>query len=161
LNNVGIASYFRLYPGIDGMATNGLRYGAGVEIRQNLEGGNNFAVTSAPPTVARSTAITTNLPSGTATSGTQSSASGNSSGQTLFVRRAFVYIGTDQIGIIRLGMADGLTSIYDATGIFTTGSWDGGIGNLNNAGVQSVTPTTGCGFPTSPSCASTNDRARI
>jgi hypothetical protein len=137
LNPVGIASYFRLYPGIDGMATNGLRYGAGVEIRQNFEGGNTFSVSSVPTSA---TTVATTTPSGTATSGTNSSASGNSSSQTLFVRRAFVYLGTDQIGIVRLGMADGLTSIYDATGIFTTGSWDGGIGNLNNAGVQASTP---------------------
>jgi hypothetical protein len=135
LNPVGIASYFRLYPGIDGMAANGLRYGAGVEIRQNFEGGNSFAVSSAVATTpAGSTAITTNLPSGTATSGTNSSASGNSSAQTLFVRRAFVYLGTDQLGVIRLGQADGLSGIYDATGIFTIGSWDGGIGNLNGSG---------------------------
>ena len=28
LNPIGMASYMRLYPGVDGMATNGLRYGA-------------------------------------------------------------------------------------------------------------------------------------
>ena len=46
LNPVSMESYFRLYPGIDGMAANGLRYGAGVEIRENFEGGNSFAVTT-------------------------------------------------------------------------------------------------------------------
>ncbi len=30
--------YFRLYPGVDALATNGLRYGAIVEIRQNFIG---------------------------------------------------------------------------------------------------------------------------
>ena len=30
--------YFRLYPGVDALATNGLRYGAIVEIRQNYTG---------------------------------------------------------------------------------------------------------------------------
>ena len=77
LNPVGVASYFRLYPGIDGMATNGLRYGAAVEIRENFEGGNSFSVSSATATTPASTAITTNLPSGTATSGTNASASGD------------------------------------------------------------------------------------
>ncbi len=140
LNPLGVASYFRLYPGIDGMATNGMRYGAAVEIRENFEGGNSFSVSSATATTPVSTTITTNLPSGTATSGTNASASGVSSAETLFVRRAFVYLGTDQLGIIRLGQGDGLPGIYDATGIFTIGSWDGGIGNLNNAGFQASTP---------------------
>jgi hypothetical protein len=52
----------------------------------------------------------------------------------LFVRRAFAYIGSDRTGIIRLGQGDGLESIYDATTIFTVGSWDGGISNLNPKG---------------------------
>jgi hypothetical protein len=140
LNPIGFASYFRLYPGIDGMAANGLRYGAAVEIRENFEGGNSFAVSSATATSPASTSITTNLPSGTATSGANASASGVSSGQTLFVRRAFVYLGSDQTGIVRIGQQDGLPGIFDYAGTFTTGSWDGGIGNLNNAGVQAVTP---------------------
>jgi len=127
LNPVGMASFFRLYPGIDGMATNGLRYGAGVEIRQNVMGGNTFG----PATVAGSQLQTT---------GAASSASGNSSSETLFVRRAFTYIGSDQMGIVRVGMADGLVSLFDYTGVFTAGSWDGGIGNILNSGVQAVTP---------------------
>jgi hypothetical protein len=32
-NPVGISSYFRLYPGFDGMSSNGVRYGASVELR--------------------------------------------------------------------------------------------------------------------------------
>jgi hypothetical protein len=137
LNPITADSYFRLYPGIDGMASNGLRYGAAVEIRENFEGGNSFSVT-ATPTSATTAAVT--LPSGNAITGTASSASGVSSAQTLFVRRAFVYLGSDQLGIIRLGQGDGLPGIYDATSIFTTGSWDGGIGNVNDSGVQGVTP---------------------
>jgi hypothetical protein len=141
LNPVSMESYLRLYPGIDGMATNGLRYGASSEIRENFEGGNSFTVSTA----ANGTGPTANYivaPSsvGTFNAGSAANASGVSSAQTLFVRRAFVYIGSDQIGIIRLGQGDGLPGIYDATGIFTIGSWDGGIGNLNNAGVQAVTP---------------------
>ncbi len=34
-NPYGIGTYMRLYPGLDAMATNGLRYGAGTEIRMN------------------------------------------------------------------------------------------------------------------------------
>ncbi len=36
LNPVGVSSYMRLYPGFDGMAANGLRYGAAIELRENF-----------------------------------------------------------------------------------------------------------------------------
>ncbi|MFL5258065.1 MAG: hypothetical protein ACJ8AI_35325 [Rhodopila sp.] len=36
VNPVGIGSYMRLYPGFDGLAANGLRYGASVELRENF-----------------------------------------------------------------------------------------------------------------------------
>ena len=124
MNPIGMASYFRLYPGVDAMATNGLRYGASVEIRENFEGGNTFPTSQ----------------SQTQTSGSASSASGVTSAQTLFVRRAFTYLGSDKVGIVRLGNGDGLVSLFDYTGVFTVGSWDGGIGNILNAGVQAVTP---------------------
>jgi predicted porin len=138
LNPVGIDSFFRLYPGIDGMATNGLRYGAAVEIRENFEGGDTFGTPAAVPATA---ATGTAGFSSTAASGTNSSASGNSSAETLFVRRAFVYLGSDQTGIFRLGQQDGLPGIYDALGMFTIGIWDGGVGNLNNGCAQAVTPS--------------------
>src|SRR3954452_22908855 len=35
-NPVGIASYMRLYPGFDGLAANGLRYGASIECARTL-----------------------------------------------------------------------------------------------------------------------------
>ena len=124
LNNVGIAAYLRLYPGIDGMASNGLRYGAAAEIRENFMGGNSANYVA----------------SQTQTTGSAASESGVTSAQTLFVRKAFTYVGSDKVGIVRLGTGDGLISLFDYTGVFTTGSWDGGIGNLNNAGVQAVTP---------------------
>ena len=79
-----ISSYARLFAGVDGMAANGLRYGAGMEIRQNFIGqySNNGS----------------------------SGASGYSSYETLFVRRAFTYVAGEQWGIFRLGQADGLIS---------------------------------------------------
>jgi hypothetical protein len=138
LNPVGVDSFFRLYPGIDGMATNGLRYGAAVEIRENFEGGNTFSTPSAVPATG---ATGTSGFSSTAAVGTNSSASGNSSAETLFVRRAFVYFGSDQTGIVRIGQQDGLPGIYDALGLFTVGIWDGGVGNLNNGGAQAATPS--------------------
>lgn len=77
-------SYARIYLGADAMATNGLRYGAGIEIRENFSG-----------------------------EASNSSASASSSLQTLFVRRAFTYLAGDQWGIVRLGQADGLISLFD------------------------------------------------
>jgi len=86
-----MSSWMRLYPGIDAMAANGMRYGAATEIRMNS------------PAAA--------TPSG----GTPGSgASANSNAQTLYVRRAFIYMGTDQLGIVRVGQGDGLISLYDA-----------------------------------------------
>lgn len=80
-------SYARLYLGADAMATNGLRYGAAIEVRQNFTGqlGSN----------------------------TSSGASGYSSLQTLFVRRAFTYVAGDNWGIVRIGAADGVISLFD------------------------------------------------
>jgi predicted porin len=80
-------SYARLYFGADAMATNGLRYGAAIEIRQNFTG----------------------LQSSTSSDG----ASAYTSLQTLFVRRAFTYVAGDQWGILRVGQADGIIGLYD------------------------------------------------
>jgi len=132
LNPVGIASYMRLYPGMDGMATNGLRYGATIELRMNVMGGSTFGSTGTTAGNINGSQVQT--------AGAASSGSGNSSAETVYVRRAFTYIGSDQMGIVRLGMGDDLASLFDYTGIFTAGSWDGGIGNILDAQVQSVTP---------------------
>jgi hypothetical protein len=99
-----IDSFARIYMGADGMATNGLRYGAAFEIRQNFTG-----------------QISNNASSG---------ASGYSSLETLFVRRAFTYVAGDQWGIVRVGQADGLIGIFD-NGVTTfqflpTGNLNGG-----------------------------------
>ena len=82
-----IGSYARVYLGGDAMATNGLRYGAAIEIRENF--------------------------SGQPDNNTSSGASGYSSLETLYVRRAFVYAAGANWGIVRLGQADGLIGIYD------------------------------------------------
>jgi hypothetical protein len=87
-----ISSYARLFAGVDGMAANGLRYGAGMEIRQNFIG-----------------QYSNNASSG---------ASGYSSYETMFVRRAFTYVAGEQWGIVRVGQADGLISLFD-TGVTT------------------------------------------
>lgn len=82
-----LSSYARLYFGADGMATNGLRYGAAIEVRQNFTG-----------------QISNNGSSG---------ASGYSSLNTLYVRRAFTYVAGENWGILRAGQADGIIGIFD------------------------------------------------
>ena len=103
--------YFRLYPGVDAMATNGLRYGAIVEIRQNFIG-QGYGLSGAPG----------------AGGGYSSSASGSSCGSTLYVRREALYLGSDQVGIVRIGQDDGPFSQMD-NGVTTfqviTGAWNG------------------------------------
>nr|WP_294501021.1 porin [uncultured Rhodopila sp.] len=121
LNPVGVASYVRLYPGFDGLAANGLRYGASVEIRENFYAG---------------TTGTTNDGS----TGAVASPSGNISAETLFVRAAFTYLASDKVGIVRLGQGSGVLSLFDNC-IFTSQCWDAGLGNLNGAGIADVGPS--------------------
>ncbi len=90
------------------MATNGLRYGAAIEVRQNFTG-----------------QISNNGSSG---------ASGYSSLETLYVRRAFTYVAGENWGIVRAGQADGLIGIFD-NGVTTfqflpTGNLNGGDARL-------------------------------
>jgi len=127
VNPVGISSYMRLYPGFDGLAANGLRYGAAIELRENFYAG---------------TSGTTN---GGATGGV-TSGSGNTSAQTVFVRRAFTYLASDQAGIMRLGQTDGVIGLFDNC-IFTSGCWDAGVGSFNGGMMQAVTPGAGTAIP--------------
>ncbi len=85
--NYGFADYARLYPGFDGVAANGLKYGASLEIRQDAGGG--------------------------AGGGLLGSVSGrNPVRGELYLRREWGYIGTDQLGTIRLGSTDQPSSLY-------------------------------------------------
>lgn len=113
LNPLAVTSHLRLYPGFDGVSSNGLRYGAAAEIRQNF-------------------------PAGTAPA---SSPSTNSSGQTLYVRRAFAYLADDRVGLLRLGQGDGVLGLFDNC-IFSSNCWDAGIGGLNgSSGYPAVAPS--------------------
>ena len=121
LNPVGISSYMRLYPGFDGLTTNGIRYGASVELRQNV-------LASTTP------------------AGAVSSPSGNSSAQTVFVRRAFGYVAHDKAGIFRIGKTDGVIGLFDPC-TFYSGCWDAGVGNFNGGMMQATTAGAGVGVP--------------
>ncbi len=111
LNPVGISSYMRLYPAFDGMAANGLRYGAAIELRENFGAADRPFANSA-------------------TGGAANSPSANDSGQTVFVRRAFTYLASDKAGLVRFGQTDGVIGLFDNC-IFTSQCWDAGTGNFN------------------------------
>ncbi len=104
LSNYGAESYARLYPGFDGVAANGLKYGASLEIRQD----NTYGAGG-----------------GTVGNGsTDGSVTGNDRTRgDLYLRREWGYIGTDRLGTIRAGSSDQPTSLY----IVGTGeNFDGG-----------------------------------
>jgi hypothetical protein len=126
VNPLGMGVFMRLYPGVDGMAANGVRYGASIELRQNFPGGS-----AAQTTPAQSPA-----PNG----------SSGSSGETVFVRRAFTYLASDNFGLLRLGQADGVIGLFDP-GIFSADTWDAGVGNFNGGTLQSFAPNGAVGIP--------------
>lgn len=74
-SGVYFGNYFRFYPGFDGVAANGLQYGAAIQIRQN---------------------------SGIGGSKT-GSISGNTLGNTLYVRTTEGYVGTPTLGKVFFG----------------------------------------------------------
>jgi hypothetical protein len=121
LNPLGIGSLFRLYPAFDGVAANGLRYGASVELRENFGAADRpFAATGA-------------------TGGAASSPSANSSAETIFVRRAFAYLATDSAGLLRVGQGDGVLGLFDNC-VFTSQCWDAGENMMNTSGFTSDAP---------------------
>ncbi len=86
-SNYAIYSYVRLYPGFDGVAANGLRYGASVEIRQDGS-----------------------WPAGGGAYGSVSTLT-NREG-LLYVRRGWGYVGTQSLGIVRFGATDGPSDLF-------------------------------------------------
>jgi hypothetical protein len=96
-----VQEYFRIYPKLDGVAANGLQYGAFVQIRQN-NGANG--------STAGSAGSSTNL------------------GNDLWVRNAYSYIGLPALGKIFAGQASSaITQFMVGTleGIDTNGGWNG------------------------------------
>ncbi len=124
LNPVGVASDIRIYFGADGLAANGLRYGAAMELWQNFYGGTGDS-----------------NPANASNSG-----SGNSSGQTVFVRKEFAYLAADNLGLVRVGGAEGVIGLMDPC-IFSSQCWDAGMGTLNGGGPNAVAPQGAMGVP--------------
>jgi Gram-negative porin len=124
VNPVGVAGDIRLYFGVDGKAANGMRFGAATELWQNFEGG----TADSNPAAA------------------SNSGSSNSSGQTVFVRKEFVYLAADQAGLLRIGGGDGIISLMDPC-LFSSQCWDAGMGTLNGGGPNATAPQGAMGIP--------------
>jgi hypothetical protein len=108
------------------MTKQGIRYGAFTEVRENtfnlIGSGGQFNV-GAPGSAA--TAAPTFLNSVTTASATSSGTSSFNQQNTLYVRQAWAYIGTDQLGIIRIGQGFSSNSLMQ-TGLndeFDDGGW--------------------------------------
>ncbi len=104
LTQYDFADYGRLYPGFDGVAANGLKYGASMEIRSDNGSGAGYGQYGGAYNQARAR-------------------------NGLWLFREWGYIGTDKLGTIRLGETDQVTSLY-ATGTFENfndGGWNGDI----------------------------------
>ena len=104
LANWDFVSYARLYPSLEGRATNGLKYGAFMEIRQDVTNG--------------------------AGGGVYGSVSGDAPRRAeLYFRREYGYFGTDQLGIIRVGSGDQPTSLFITGNMenFNDGGWNGDV----------------------------------
>jgi outer membrane protein OmpU len=118
-SDTSFGDYIRLFPSVDGQAANGLRYGAFSELRvENFIG---------------------------AGGGATGSVSGQDRSNTLYVRRAWGYLGLPQIGTIRFGTGDGASGLFD-TGTFQNfdaGGWDGDIENLIDSNAQPIFPFIG------------------
>src|SRR3954452_14601232 len=110
LATYSFGEYARLYPGFDGIAANGLKYGASLEIRQDQNsgaGGGAFGSISQ-----------------------QNRARG-----ALYFRREWGYLGTDQIGTFRFGSIDQPSSLYMTGNFenFNDGGWNGDVpGMISN-----------------------------
>jgi predicted porin len=123
----GFTEYVRLYPGFDGRTAGGLKYGASIEIRQDN--------TVAP---------------GGGTAGSVSSV--DTQRGNLYVRREWGYLGTDDLGTIRFGTIDDVSSLY-LTGVlenFNDGGWNGDVryGLASNAQLRWPFPDDGSAYET-------------
>ena len=117
LATFGFGEFARLYPGFDGIAANGLKYGVNLEIRQDQAsgaGGGSFGGISQ-----------------------QNRARG-----ALYFRREWGYVGTDQLGTIRVGSTDQPSSLYMTGNFenFNDGGLNGDIPGLVAGATQIVWP---------------------
>jgi len=127
LSTEGMKSYIRLYPGFDGVAANGLKYGVMAEIRQDNALGASRTPGGSDPYA-------------------NDAKSGAMARTALYWRRAYGYIGYDSIGRVQFGMGDGPVSSMGQIGQFGnigTGTFCGDTATVFNM-VNSRWPFVGC-----------------
>ncbi len=122
----GTLGYLRMYQGVDGMTSSGLRYGAAAEIRVT-DSFSNASTTSGGSSAATIGVSNTAVPAGGAFTYVP--------GKQLYVRRAFVYLGGEW-GAIHFGQDDGPLSLLDA-GVTTfqtynDGGWNDDLNSIGN-----------------------------
>ncbi len=125
LGNPDFFGFIRLYPSLEGVAANGLKYGAFAEIRQD----------SQPRRRRRRLRLDLGH--------------GGDPRRTSYWRRAFIYMGTDQLGTLRLGSADQPTSLFmtGTTENFDDGGWNGDVPALVPGNLRRHLAVRGRGQP--------------
>ena len=117
---LGMFEYARLYPSFSGVAGNGMKYGAYLEIRQNSGG-------IGPNSLTGAAGVT----------------SGGASGNTLIFRRETGYIGSDTWGTLLFGQTNRVIELF-LTGTFENfdiqGSWNGDLQAMLNGATVPVWP---------------------
>ena len=120
-DSFGLLSTFRIYPSFDAQTPGGFRYGGFAEVRSNSNTGG--------------------VGGGVGTAGTRGT-------NTLFVNRAWGYVGTDQLGRLQFGTVDGVASQM-RTGTFegqiADGGWNGWAPGLTR-GVNPFRFSVGGGY---------------
>ncbi len=123
LANDGFQDDFRLYPGFDGIAANGLKYGASIEIRQDNNFGSGNGVYGPAGAQVRSQGA-------------------------LYVQREWGYLGTNRFGTLRFGSSDDPNSLY-LTGTlenFDAGGLNGDLPFVLPGAVQLTWPFADANF---------------
>ncbi len=121
--NYAMGNLIYLYPSVDGVAANGLQYGAFIELRDenyiNAGGGSISGISATDRT------------------------------QSVYVRRSYTYLGSASFGTFRFGTADGPASLFEIGDFegFNDGGWNGEGESLFNSGAQPSFPwPSGQGF---------------
>lgn len=114
LSSYTFRQYMRLYPAMDAMAANGLRYGGAIELRENFGNPTNTTASSGGSSYLET--------------------------QTVYVRRTFMYMAGQNWGYIRIGEADGLIGVYDGGGK-TTGVFLSPSGTIVGGDLESAFPS--------------------
>jgi len=124
LNPVTTIGDFRIYPGFDAQTADGIEYGAATDIRT---GYSNAGVGQNGKQTVTTTTVST-LPTGAKT---YTSTTTSSSLSSLYVKRAYGYVGTPEFGFVRFGQTDSAFTLLQSGVVEAFG--DGGQWTLEGA----------------------------